>query len=252
MQKIVIANAEIAVPEVWQLDLKPIKTRKIYEEIIDQIKTLIARGELNPGDKLISEREMADMLNVGRSAVREAFRALEAMGIIEIRQGEGTFVRQVRTDSLVEMLALILLTEKDTTRELLELRKILEVEAAGLACLRHTEEQLQKMEDALNQMEVDIKSGDLGQQADWNFHYAVAEATRNSLVVKLMDSIAGIMRRVLQTARQELYKTPGTPERLLREHRAVFEAIRQGLDQKARKAMYEHLDKVEKSLSSRD
>lgn len=234
------------------MDLKPIKTRKIYEEIIDQIKALIAKGELNPGDKLISEREMADMLNVGRSAVREAFRALEAMGIIEIRQGEGTFVKQVRTDSLVEMLALILLTEKDTTRELLELRKILEVEAVGLACLRHTKEQLQKMEAALNQMEEDIKSGDLGQQADWNFHYAVAEATQNSLVVKLMDSIAGIMGRVLQAARLELYKTPGTPERLLKEHRAVFEAIRKGMDQKARKAMYDHLDRVEKALSSRD
>ncbi len=234
------------------MDLKPIKTRKIYEEIIDQVKNLIAKGELSPGDKLVSEREMADMLNVGRSAVREAFRALEAMGIIEIRQGEGTFVKKVRTDSLVEMLALILLTEKDTTRELLELRKILEIEAAGLACLRHTEEQLQKMENALIQMEEDIKAGDLGQQADWNFHYAIAEATQNSLLVKLMDSIAGIMRKVLETARQELYKTPGTPERLLKEHRIIFEAIRQGMEQKARKAMYEHLDRVEKALSRRD
>lgn len=230
------------------MNFKPIKTKKIYEEIIEQVKNLIAEGVLNPGDKLISEREMADKLKVGRSAVREAFRALEAMGIIEIRQGEGTFVKQVSKESLAEVLALVLMTERDTTRELLELRKILEVESAGLASLRHTNEELEKMEAALKQMEEDIASGDLGQQADWYFHYAVAEASHNSLLVMLMDSIADTMRRVLRTARLELYRTPGTPQRLLREHHAVFDAIRQGRQQEARRAMYEHLDRVEKAI----
>lgn len=229
------------------MKLKPIRTKKVYEEIIEQVKNLIAEGVLNPGDKLISEREMADKLKVGRSAVREAFRALEAMGIIEIRQGEGTFVKEVSKDSLAEVLALILMTERDTTRELLELRKILEVEAAGLASLRHTGEQLKKMEEALKQMEEDIESGDLGQQADWNFHYTVAEASQNSLLVMLMDSIADTMRRVLRTARLELYRTPGNPQRLLREHHAIFNAIKEGRDQEARRAMYEHLDRVEKA-----
>lgn len=230
------------------MDFKPIKTKKIYEEIIDQVKGLISEGQLNPGDRLISEREMADRLKVGRSAVREAFRALEAMGIIEIRQGEGTFVREVSTDSLAEVLALFLMTERDTTRELLELRKILEVEAAGLASLRHTEEELKKMGDALKQMEEDITSGDLGQQADWVFHYAVAEASHNSLMVRLMDSISDTMRRVLGTARQELYRTPGTPQRLLKEHQTVFRAIKNGQDKEARRAMFDHLDRVEKAL----
>lgn len=230
------------------MDFKPIKTKKIYEEIIDQVKELIAEGHLSPGDKLISEREMADRLKVGRSAVREAFRALEAMGIIEIRQGGGTFIKEVSADSLAEVLALFLMTERDTTRELLELRKILEVEAAGLAALRHTAEELIKMEEALKQMEEDIASGDLGQQADYNFHYALAEASHNSILVRLMDSIADTMRRVLKTARLELYRTPGTPQRLLREHYAVFEAVKVGQDQKARRAMFDHLDRVEKAI----
>lgn len=230
------------------MDFKPIKTKKIYEEIIDQVKSLIAEGILNPGDKLISEREMADRLKVGRSAVREAFRALEAMGVIEIRQGEGTFIKEVSTDSLAQTLALFLMTERDTTRELLELRKILEVEAAGLAAQRHTEEESRKMEEALEQMEKDIASGDLGQQADWHFHYAVAEASHNSLLVRLMDSIGDTIRRVLRTARQELYRTPGTPQRLLGEHRAVFDAIRNSRDQEARRAMCEHLERVERAL----
>lgn len=230
------------------MDFKPIRTKRIYEEIIDQVKELIAEGHLSPGDKLISEREMADRLKVGRSAVREAFRALEAMGIIEIRQGGGTFIKEVSTDSLAEVLALFLMTERDTTRELLELRKILEVEAAGLAALRHTAEELVKMEEALKQMEEDIASGDLGQQADYNFHYALAEASHNSILVRLMDSIADTMRRVLRTARLELYRTPGTPQRLLKEHYAVFEAVKGGQDQKARRAMFDHLNRVEKAI----
>ncbi len=230
------------------MNLKPVKTKKVYEEIIEQVKSLIIEGVLKPGDRLIPEREMADKLRVGRSAVREAYRALEAMGLIEIRQGEGTFIKDVNTDHLAQALALVLATEKDAMLELLELRKIIEVGASGLAALRCTGEELEKMERALAQMEKDIEAGELGQKADWQFHYAVAEATRNSLIVRLMDSLKEIMSVLQEKAREELYQTPGTPQRLLKEHRAIYEAIKSGQDKAAQKAMYEHLDRVEKSL----
>ena len=230
------------------MNLKPVKTKKVYEEIIEQVKNLIIGGVLKPGDRLIPEREMADKLRVGRSAVREAYRALEAMGLIEIRQGEGTFIKDVNTDHLAQALALVLATEKDAMIELLELRKIIEVGASGLAALRRTGEELEKMERALAQMEKDIEAGELGQQADWQFHYAVAEATHNSLIVRLMDSLKEIMSVLQEKAREELCQTPGTPQRLLKEHRAIYEAIKSGQDKAAQKAMYEHLDRVEKSL----
>ncbi|RYD02051.1 hypothetical protein N752_26735 [Desulforamulus aquiferis] len=79
------------------MKFKPIKAKKIYEEIVEQIKGMITSGELNAGDKLVPERELAERLQVGRSAVREAYRALEAIGLIEIRPGEGTFVREMGT-----------------------------------------------------------------------------------------------------------------------------------------------------------
>jgi GntR family transcriptional repressor for pyruvate dehydrogenase complex len=170
------------------------------------------------------------------------------MGLIEIRQGEGTFIKDVNTDHLAQALALVLATEKDAMLELLELRKIIEVGASGLAAQRRTGEELEKMDRALAQMEKDIEAGELGQQADWQFHYAVAEATHNSLIVRLMDSLKEIMSVLLEKAREELYQTPGTPQRLLREHRAIYEAIKSGQDKTAQKAMYEHLDRVEKSL----
>lgn len=230
------------------MEFKPIRTKKVYEEIIDQVKQLIAEGTLSPGDKLISERDLADRLQVGRSAVREAFRALEAMGIIEIRPGEGTFVREMGNNSLVEILALVLMTEKDTARELMELRKIMEVEAAALAAVRHTEADLINLQEALRQMEIDINAGELGELSDMSFHTTVAEAAHNSLFSRLMGSISETMEKVLRSARVQLYKTPGTPRRLLQEHVAIFEAIARGSEQDARKTMFSHLERVEKGM----
>lgn len=198
-------------------------------------------------DRLVSERDLAEQLKVGRS-VREAYRALEAMGIIEIKHGEGTFIRPVSTESLAEVLAMACMFDQVTTRELMELRKILEVESAGLAALRHTMDELNSMEQFLGRMKRDIDSGDVGEEADWLFHYTVAGATHNSLIVRLMDTIGDTMRRALKKARQDLFLTPGTPQRLLNEHCRIFEAIKKGNDKEARQAMYEHLDLVEKGV----
>ncbi|MFZ5652011.1 MAG: FadR/GntR family transcriptional regulator [Bacillota bacterium] len=230
------------------MELKPVKTKKIYEEIIDQVKALIADGTLSPGDRLIPERELAEKLKVGRSAVREAIRALGAMGIVEIKPGEGTFITESNTNPFMDMLAYLLVAERDSVRELLELRKILEVEAAGLAAIRHTAEGLKSMEAHLEQMKIDIINGELGEQADMNFHFAVAEATQNSLLVKLMNTIADTMRSGLRTAREQIYRTPGNPERLLREHYEIFDQIKNSNPEAARRTMFEHLEKVEKAV----
>jgi len=230
------------------MEFKPIKKKKTYEEIIEQVKRMIAEGVLQPGDRLISERELADKLEVGRSAVREAFRALEAMGVVEVRPGEGTFIREVDVGTIIETLGMVLVLERDTIKELLELRKIIEVGAAGLAALRRSREHLDRMEEILRQMERDLVGGELGEEADWQFHYTIAQAAQNSLLVTLMNTISGTMRRVLYAARRQLYLSPGAPQRLLREHYAIFEAIKAGEVERARNAMLDHLDKVEKGL----
>ena len=115
---------------------KPVKIKKIYEEVIEQVKKLIIDGKLQPGDKLLSERELAEKLGVSRASVREAFSALEMMGIITIRPGEGSFVRQVSYEEMLEPLSFLLQVDIDNVMQLLEVRKILEVEVATLAATR--------------------------------------------------------------------------------------------------------------------
>ena len=230
------------------MDFKPIKTKKIYEEIVEQIKEMISKGELNPGDKLMPERDLAERLQVGRSAVREAYRALEAIGIIQIRPGEGTFVREMGTKSMTEIMSLVLMTEKNALCELLELRRIIEVEAAGLAARRRSEDDLKSMKKFLEQMKVDIESGNLGELADMKFHYAVTAAAQNSLLMRFMNTISETMKTLLRTAREQLYITPGTPERLYQEHVLVYQAIVAGSVEEARKAMLDHLQRVEDNI----
>ncbi|TYO96898.1 FadR/GntR family transcriptional regulator [Desulfallas thermosapovorans] len=226
---------------------KPIKTRKIYEEIIEQVKEMINKGVLNPGDRLMTEREMAEKMQVGRSAVREALRALEAMGIIKVKPGEGTFINDTTPDALLRSFSTLAMDD-ETARELMELRKILEVEAAVLAAKRSNEKQLKAMSYALQQMEQDLKEGNLGEMADMNFHFAIAQAAGNSLLYKLMNTIADTMTTLLAVARQRLYLDPVNPPRLLREHKVIYRAISNSDAAAARKAMLQHLTGVEEYM----
>jgi len=227
---------------------KPVKTRKVYEEIVQQVKDLIANGTLRPGDRLISERELADKLRVSRASVREAFSVLESMGIIESRPGEGTFVRETTTDSIVEPLALMVVRDRDTGFALLEVRKILEAESAALAATRSTEEDLQKIEDCLREMRAEVDRGDLGDVSDYKFHYSLAEATQNMVLVRVMSTISDLFAQGLRSSRLRLYSLEGMPQTLLKQHIRIYEAVKQRDVQGARQAMLDHLGFVEEKL----
>ncbi|KUO52928.1 MAG: GntR family transcriptional regulator [Desulfitibacter sp. BRH_c19] len=230
------------------MQFTPIKPRKIYEQIVEQIKAMVTEGNLKPGDRLPSEREMADRLTVSRASVREALSALHLMGLVEIKSGEGTFIRQTSIDSIIEPLAMILLMERDTVLEILEVRKGLEVEAAGLAAMRHDKEDLGKMREALDEMHRDIESLEIGEKADWKFHYTIAQASRNVLLARLMNTVSDTIENTMRTSRQNLYATKNMPKTLLDAHEGIYEAISQGNSLEARRRMYEHLLMVENNI----
>lgn len=229
--------------------IKPIRTQKIYEQIVDQIGQLVAEGHLKPGDRLPSERELVERFQVSRASIREAISALEVMGLIEVRSGEGTYIRQVNIDTVVAPLAWMLFIEKDTELELYEARKILEVQAAGLAAERIEEDELSEMFEALEVMRMDLKIQRLGEDADHRFHYAIARATHNKILVRLMNTISDTMRKTLKTSRSKLYEDRSTPEKLYKEHYSIYEAIKNHDVEKAQKLMLDHLVGVETQLA---
>lgn len=218
----------------------PIRTERIYQKIVDQIRGMLQAGQLNPGDRLPSEREIAEQLQVSRPAVREAFSALEMMGLIEVRPGEGTFVK---SGDVITPFALLLSMEGDTQQasEMMEIRLPLEAQAASLAATRATPEELAKIEQCLSRMERDALGDDLGEGADWEFHMAIVLASHNSLLVRVMFHLQDALKVSVETARHRLFRIKGMPEQLLAEHRAIYEAIRDGDPERARGAMMQHI-----------
>ena len=114
-----------------EMGIEPIKSTRIYEAIVRQVKAMIAEGRLKSGDQLPPERDLAEKFVVSRTSVREALRALESLGLIEIRPGEGTFVREVSVESLIEPLALLMLSQREAIGELFEARRLLEPSIAA-------------------------------------------------------------------------------------------------------------------------
>ena len=160
-----------------KLPLKPIKPKRISDQVFDQLKELIFRGEMKPGQKIMPERELSEALNVSRTSVRDAISKLVVMGLLEQRQGQGTFVRSM--DSIQNNPLAVAIDAQDATLEdLLEVRMGLECNAASLAAQRAVDSDIQFLERSIADMHKEVASGELGTEADVSFHMAIAYATK--------------------------------------------------------------------------
>jgi len=231
------------------LELRKIKPKKIYEEVSEILYEKIRSGELKPGDRLDSVEQLAEQLQVSRSAIREALSALKAMGLIEIKQGSGTFVKSNQSNQLDFPLSTAILTNKQDISHLLEVRKIIEVGAAASAAIHRTEEDIQSMLQILVEMKQVQGDGELGEKVDFQFHAAISAASQNPLLTTLLDQVSGLMIETMkETRRIWLYSKKITSEKLYDEHMQIFLAIKQQNEELAKHAMASHLSNVEKVL----
>jgi GntR family transcriptional regulator, transcriptional repressor for pyruvate dehydrogenase complex len=227
--------------ERGDVSLEPIKSTRIYEEIVRQVKAMIGEGRLKSGDRLPPERELADKFVVSRTSVREALRALESLGLVEIRPGEGTFVREVSVEALVEPLALLIVSQREAIAELFEARRMLEPAIAALAAARATPDEVQEMERILDEQAKEIATGRTGLAQDAQFHAVIGAAAHNRAITRIANAIMD----VLTQSREESLNTPGRPTRSHQDHRRVLAAIARRDEAAARAAMMEHLEAVE-------
>lgn len=223
------------------MGIEPIKSTRIYEEIVRQIKAMIAEGRLKSGDQLPPERDLAEKFVVSRTSVREALRALESMGLVEIRPGEGTFVREVSVEALIEPLALAMLSQREAIGELFEARRLLEPSIAALAARRATPDELKEMERILDEQAREIAEGRNGLAQDAQFHAALASAAHNRVIVRIVHA----MMDLLAQSREESLSTPGRPERSHEDHRRILAAVSRHDADAAAQAMRDHVAAVE-------
>ncbi len=222
-------------------DVGPIKSTRIYEEIVRQVKALIAEGRLKSGDQLPPERDLAEQFKVSRTSVREALRTLESLGLIEIRPGEGTFVREVSVESLIEPLAQVILSQREAVLELFEARRLLEPAIAGLAARRATKDEINEMERILEAQAKEVAAGLTGLAHDAAFHAAIAGSARNRAIMRIVNALMDLLTQ----SREETLQTPGRPTRSHQDHMRILAAIRRRDEVEAHQAMLNHLIAVE-------
>ncbi len=216
---------------------KPLLRTRLYEQVAEQITAWIADNGLQNGDRLPAERELASRLGVSRATLSQALVALEVVGVVAVRHGDGTVVTgSPRSARIVEAIR----AHADRLPEIIETRDALETKIAALAAARRSEDDMARIDDALAAMEADIETGGRGVEGDERFHGAVTAAAHSLLLARLMDEIGDLIKE----SRIESLSQPGRPRDSLVGHTAIAEAIRAGDPAEAARAMHAHVEMV--------
>lgn len=219
----------------------PVQTTKVFEQIAGQIEQQILRGELHSGDRLPTERELAEQFHASRTAVREAMKILAQKGLLEMRPGRGTIVINGTSQALRNSLGLMLrVARHDSSGDLVEVREILEPEIAALAASRASEQDINDLRRAVTIMDAHLRDADAFITADNFFHQVLARATQNDLILTLMDPVM----ELLSEQRKQIFFVEGGPLRGQMHHKQLLEAVGCHDAEAARMAMRDHLHQV--------
>ena len=219
----------------------PIQSGRLYELIVAQIEGRILAGELQPGDRLPAERDLAEQFGVSRTAVREAVKTLIQQGLVEVYPGRGTFVTDSTSHALRHSLGLMLsLGPVDGTQNLVEVREMLEPELAALAAKRASDPQIRTLQQMYDRMDASMDDIDAFMDADMEFHMTIARATQNELTPVLVEVLVGLIRE----HRRMVAIAEGGLERALAHHHNILQAICRKNPEAARLAMQAHLKQV--------
>ena len=228
------------------MPLKPVATQRLYQKVADQIAALIREGQWSIGERLPSERDMAQELGVSRPVVRESMIALELLGMVEVRTGAGIYVTDGQGDPSVRVLE-----DEDpgpSPFELIAARRVIEGETAAIAALAADGRTLDGITRAINKMEADIDKGiqilPSREDGDRIFHSRIAAASGNSVLVSLVEQLWEGMRRPIFTAICHRMRLPENARHASAEHRLIHERIAARDPDGARRTMHDHLDQV--------
>lgn len=216
--------------------------RKLYEQVVERIRQQILAGELKSGDQLPNERSLGERYGVSRTVIREAMKTLIQNGLVEVRRGQGTFVVDGTADALKESLRLMMgfAAEGSRAGEMVEVRELLEPEIAARAARRRTESDLAVLRGAVEEMDATLDDAIAFIEADNRFHVALAVATQNHFIPRLLDSVVDL----LQEMRAHIFQVVGGPTRGQQHHRIILAAVEAGDAERARSAMLAHLEQV--------
>ena len=226
------------------LVFKPVKKTRIHEEIVFKIKDMIEKGKLKTGDRLLTERELAEAFKVSRPSVREALRALESQGFLVSRQGDGTYISQQPIELFIEPFASVIMKEKFDQLELFEMRRLIEPQLADLAAQRATSADIAEMEQIVNIQEQQLAINDPQTTPEKTLHDLIFIAAKNKILISIMDSLMDS----LAESRDKYLQLESRPQKSLARHKEILAAIKIGDGELAADIMREHLEETEGML----
>ncbi len=226
---------------------EPVRQKKVADEIVEQLKAHIFGGKLKPGEKLPPERELARSLFVSRVSLREALNTLQGMGLLEIQQGNRTFVRPITTRSIQDPLVSFSKRSPSNILKIIEIRKYLEMGATALAAERATEKEIKQLESILKQMEEDFGKNRLGAKSDLDFHSKIAEATHNEAYIHMMKTMYDLLQEELRLAWGGVFRKKDRRKALLQQHENILGAVREHDPRRGAKEAFKHLCFVEQN-----
>ncbi|OGV49703.1 MAG: hypothetical protein A2017_11055 [Lentisphaerae bacterium GWF2_44_16] len=227
---------------------RPVQNKKLHQQVFEQIQAMILKGRLKSGDRLPSERELGELLHVSRNSIREALRALEILGIIECHHGGGNYIKCDISSGILEPLSLIFRLHGGSLSDILEMRRLLEGEAAALAAERITPERaadLSRLIDTLRHCTDETESIRL----DKEFHLKIAEYSGNVLLLSFLTAISSLLERSIQDGRQAIMRTFHDHDQLLTMHKNICKAVTAGNPKAATSAVNRHFKMIIDNLS---
>lgn len=229
------------------------KNVKISQKIVEQVKQIIFDGKLQPGDRLPTEKELAEQLRVSRPTLREALTVLEAIGLIEVRPREGSIVKSLVPQRIQEPIQDMIEVDPLKVLDLFEVRKKIDSEGAAMAAERATDEELANIRGLARMLEervqeskhiLELEPSRLYQKT----FFTIADATHNSIYAHFMKSIWTLLDGAIPYSRRKLHDVPNISNRLLKQYREIVEAVVSRNPGRARKAVTRHLDFVGEQL----
>lgn len=226
---------------------KPVKNMKVYEQVVDQIKEMVRVGQIKKGDKLPTERVMAEELQVSRTSIREAMRALEVVGLIESRQGAGNYIREEFDDVLLEPLSIVFMLQNGTNKDIFELREVLELSTIFLSVMRISDEELKKLSELVERFKTS-RDEEENVKIDSEFHSIIVKGANNVLITNLLEGVSELVDKFISEGRRAILSDEGNRGKLLDFHEKIYLAIKNRDAYSAYTHMQEHFQLIKENI----
>lgn len=219
-----------------------LRTESLSDQVVNRISRQILSGELEPGDRLPNERQLAEDFGVSRTVIREAMKSLAHSGMVEVHTGRGTFVVDAASETLTRAFEFLMGygETSGSMADVVEIREILEPEIATRAAASATDEDIEALRSAARAMDENMEDAEAYIKADNEFHVTLANATKNPLICRLLYSIVDLLNQL----RMHIFQVTGGPERGQEHHWRIIETVSSHDPEAARVAMEAHLQQV--------